>query len=112
MAGHGQRSEGTEISSVFESNQAERDDDEEYGLLMDVPAEQERRIAAEGDRTDERVPCRLEQQADQKWLYQISRASLSYCNHLQSGNPASVGNTSEAPHLGALRRTCRRPVRV
>jgi hypothetical protein len=46
MPGHGQRPEGTEISAVFECQQAERDYDEEDGLFVDVPSEEERCVAA------------------------------------------------------------------
>jgi hypothetical protein len=41
---------------------------------MDVPAKQERSISAKGDSADKSVPGRLEQQSNQKWLFQISRA--------------------------------------
>ena len=45
MPCHGQRPEGTEISAVFECEQAEGDDDQEDGLLVDMPSEEEGCVA-------------------------------------------------------------------
>ena len=58
MAGDSKRPEGAEIASILESEQAEWDDDKKNCLLVDVPAEQERSIAAESDCRNEVVPCR------------------------------------------------------
>ena len=60
MAGYGQWSEGAEVSSVLESNQAEWDNNKQYGFFVNVPPKQEGRITAEGDSADECVPGRLE----------------------------------------------------
>ena len=56
MARNRQRSEGAEVATVLEGDETEWNDDEENGLLMHMPTEEEWCIAAEGDRTDKRIP--------------------------------------------------------
>lgn len=46
MTCHREGSEGAQMTPVFERQQAERDDDEQDGLLVHVPAEEKRGIAA------------------------------------------------------------------
>ena len=60
VARYGQRSKRAKISPIFESNQAEWDNNKQYGLFVNVPPKQEGRITAEGDSADECVPGRLE----------------------------------------------------
>lgn len=64
VTAYGQGSESTQVPTVFERQQAERNDNEEYGLLMDVPTEEERSVGAEGDGRDESVPGWLEEELD------------------------------------------------
>lgn len=52
------------MSPVSQRNQTKRDYDQENGLFVNVPAEQERGISAERDRTDEIFPCRLREELD------------------------------------------------
>jgi Ni/Co efflux regulator RcnB len=39
MTGDGKWSEGSKVASVLQCEQAERDDHQQYGLLVDMPAE-------------------------------------------------------------------------
>lgn len=57
-----ERTEGTEVATVFEGDEGEGDDDEEDGLFVDVPAEEEGGVATEGDGTDEGIPCWIEEE--------------------------------------------------
>lgn len=41
MSGDSQGAERAKVAPVFERDEAEWDDDQEYRFLMDVPAEQE-----------------------------------------------------------------------
>lgn len=52
--------ESAKVSSVFESNQAEWDDDQEDSLLVDVPTKQERGISAESDSAHKSIPGGIE----------------------------------------------------
>lgn len=45
MTGNSQRPEGSEMTSVSESNKTEGDDDKKNGLLMNMPAKEKRGIA-------------------------------------------------------------------
>jgi len=65
VARHGQGPEGAEIPAVLQGDEAEGDDDEEDGLLMDMPPEEERGVSAEGDSPDEVVPGGLDEQLEQ-----------------------------------------------
>lgn len=56
MAGNSQRPEGSQMTSVSKGDKTKGDDDKKNGLLMDMPAKEERRIATQGDSTDERLP--------------------------------------------------------
>ncbi len=65
MARYCQRSERTEMPSIFQRDEAERDDDEKNGLFMYMPAKEERGIAAECHSAYKIVPCGLDEQLDQ-----------------------------------------------
>lgn len=56
MACYGERPEGTEIATIGECDEGEGDDDQEDCFFVDVPAEEEGGIAAEGDGSDEGFP--------------------------------------------------------
>lgn len=56
VTGHGKRTERAEVPAIFQCDQAEGNDDQEHCLFMDVPAEQERGISAEGDGANECLP--------------------------------------------------------
>ena len=62
VAGDGERPEGAEVSAVFQGEEGEGDDDEEDGLLVDVPAEEEGGVAAKDDCREEGFPCGLEEE--------------------------------------------------
>lgn len=68
MACDCQRTESTQVSPVFQSDQAEGDDDEEYSLLMDMPSEQKRGVATECHCSDEGIGCGIPEELD-KWDY-------------------------------------------
>lgn len=72
MTRHCQRSESSKVSTIFERKQAEWDNDEQNRLLMDVPAEQERGIAAEGDCRHEVVPVGVEEELQESRLRSVS----------------------------------------
>lgn len=56
MACNSQGSECTKESTVVERNQAEGNDDQEDGFLVNVPAEEEGRVTAECDCAHKRLP--------------------------------------------------------
>lgn len=60
MARHRERAEGAEEAPVPERQQAEGDKHEQDRLLVHVPAEEERRVAAERHGAEEGVPVWLE----------------------------------------------------
>ena len=72
VAGDRQRPEGAEIAAVLECHQTEWDDDKQDRLLVDVPAEEKRRVATECDGADEGFPGRLEEQSEKNRLKDIS----------------------------------------
>lgn len=59
-----QRSEGAEVSSVFEGEQAEWYDDQKDGFLVDVPPEEEGCIAAERNGGDKGLPGWMQKQLE------------------------------------------------
>jgi hypothetical protein len=61
MACYGEWAERSKVSAIIERNQAEGDDDKENSFLMDVPAEEERGVGAEGGSCDKVGPCRTEE---------------------------------------------------
>lgn len=75
MARHSQRPESSEVPTVPERYQAERDDHYEDRLLVDVPSKEERRIAAKGYGPDEVLPSGLYEQTQQERLAKISSES-------------------------------------
>lgn len=71
MAGYREGAEGAEVASVFEGEEAEGDDDEEDGFLVDMPAEEEGRVAAECEGADEVVPGRSEEELCERDLRRL-----------------------------------------
>lgn len=72
MPCHSQRSECAKVSTVPERYQTERDNDKENGLLMDVPAKEERCVAAKRHCTDESFPSGSKHESDKERLYVFS----------------------------------------
>lgn len=66
MPRDGEGTEGAEITAVFEGNEREGDDDEQDGFLVDVPAEKEGGVAAEGYGADECFPGWVEEEFDER----------------------------------------------
>lgn len=62
-------SESSEMSTVFECNQAERNDNQQNCLLVDMPAEQEGCISAECQSSYKSVPSWSEKELDKRRLY-------------------------------------------
>lgn len=56
MTRDGQRAEGAEVAAVGEGDETEGDDDEKDSFFVDVPAEEEGCVAAEGGGADEGLP--------------------------------------------------------
>lgn len=77
MACHCQRSECAEVAAVLECDQAKGDDDQKHGFLVDVPAKEERGIAAQSNCADECVPLRPEPELHQGDLLGISEIDSS-----------------------------------
>lgn len=64
MTSYCEGAEGTEVASVFEGDETEWDDNEEDGFFVDVPAEEEGGIAAEGYCADEGIPGWIKEELD------------------------------------------------
>lgn len=62
MPGHCQRTKGTEVSSIGESEEREREEHEQDGFFVDVPAEEEGGVAAEGESGGEGAPGWMEKE--------------------------------------------------
>lgn len=69
-----------EVPSIFESNQAERDDDQKDGFLMNMPAKKERGISTQGDSADKGIPIRTTPELHQG--NQLKDQSQSKCHLL------------------------------
>jgi hypothetical protein len=53
------------VTAVLQSNKAERNNDQEDSFFVDVPAEEEGGVGAEGGGADEGGPCGVEEEADE-----------------------------------------------
>ena len=71
MSGYSQGAESAKVPPVFERDETERDNDQKYRFLMDMPAEQERCISAQGDGTNESLPFRVAPELNQRELVAI-----------------------------------------
>ena len=65
MACHSEGSEGAEVATVVERDQAERNDDQQNRFLVDMPAEEERGVSAESGSCHEYRPCRSKEELDE-----------------------------------------------
>lgn len=79
MTGYSQRSEGAKIPAIMKGNQTERNNNKQYGLLMNMPTKEKGSIATERDRTDKDLPGWFVEEADKNWLNFIS-FGMPYCN--------------------------------
>lgn len=68
MASDGEGAECAEVSTVFEGEEAEGDDDEKDGFFMDVPAKEKGGVATEGEGTEEGVIGGVEEEFDEAEL--------------------------------------------
>lgn len=66
MSRNGEGSEGAQIATVLERDEGEGDYDEQNGLLVDVPPEEEGSIAAECNGANEGGPARVEEELDER----------------------------------------------
>lgn len=73
VACHGERPECAQVPPVLKREQTERDNDKEHGLLMDVPAEEERRVTAERDGANKVVPGRRSKELQQRQCLEDDR---------------------------------------
>ena len=64
MAGDSEGSECAEVTTVFEGEEGEGDEDEEDCFFVDVPAEEEGGVGAEGEGANKCGPGRVEEKAD------------------------------------------------
>jgi len=62
---HSQGSKCAQVSTVFESNETERYNDEQDSFLVDMPSEEEGSIATKSDCSDEGVPGWIQEELDQ-----------------------------------------------
>jgi len=69
MTGDCKRPERSEISAIFERDQAERDDYQQDRLLVDMPAEQKGCVSAECQSTHESIPSWSEEKFDKCRLH-------------------------------------------
>lgn len=76
MAGNGERSESTKISPIFERYQTEGNDDEQNCLFVNVPTEQERRIAAQSYGSHKYIPGWVDEKLDKSRLGYVSLLSF------------------------------------
>jgi hypothetical protein len=65
MACYSEWAERSEVSAVVERDQAEGNDDKENGFLVDVPAEEERGVGAEGGGRDKVGPRWAEEELNE-----------------------------------------------
>jgi hypothetical protein len=65
MSRDSQRSECAQVPSILERQKAERQNDKENCLLVDVPAKKKGCVAAEGDCCDKVVPGRTKKKLDE-----------------------------------------------
>ena len=66
VARDGQRPERAQVAPVAQRDEREGDDDEQDGLLVNVPAEEERGVAAQRDGAYEAVPRRIYEELHQR----------------------------------------------
>ena len=90
MTGNRQRTEGAQVTPIFERQEAERDYDEQNSLLVNVPAEEERGIAAECHGRNKGVPCGLEKEFDEADLDKVRFNKCTGVEYLQSGRIMSI----------------------
>lgn len=69
MSCNSERTEGAEVPSIFNGDQAEWDNNQEHGFLVDVPPKQKRRVRAKSDGAHERLPGWSEPELEQRQLY-------------------------------------------
>ncbi len=87
-----QRSKGAKVSPILECQQAEWNDHKEDSFLMNMPAEQKRRVAAKRDGADECFPCWLDKQFDQSELSNVNSTEKSISTAGQLTNWKSIVN--------------------
>lgn len=68
VPGDGERAERSQVSSVFQRDQAEGYDDEQDGFFVHVPAEKEGGVGAEGGGCHEICPGGAEEEFDKRGL--------------------------------------------
>ena len=78
MTRHGKRSEGAEVSTVSEGQETKGDDDEEDSFLVDVPAEEERAVAAKRKSGGEGVPIWVEEEFYEGRLGNVNECASNY----------------------------------
>lgn len=69
MARHGEGFEGREVAPVLQGEEGEGEDHEEDGFFVDVPAEEEGGVAAEGNGAEEVVVGGFEEELNQTELH-------------------------------------------
>ena len=72
MTSNSQGPESPVIPAILERYQAEGNNDQEYSLLMNVPAEEKRCVATERDGADKGFPGRLEEESEKNRLKDVS----------------------------------------
>lgn len=71
VSGNCQWSECAQIPSILQSYQTERDDHQQYGFLVNVPAEQKRGVSTESQTTHKVIPSRSQEDLNQRGLLYV-----------------------------------------
>ena len=83
MACYSQRSERTQVATIFECDQTERYNDQEDRFLVYMPSKQERSISTKGNCANKGIPLLVEEEFD-KWddLEEEGQDERSPCSDL------------------------------
>lgn len=79
MTRNGQRSKRSQVPTIFQCKQAEGNDNKQYGLFMDMPAEEKGGVSTERNCGNEVVPCGVEKELQQGRLVKISGIQDQMC---------------------------------
>ena len=83
MACHSQWTEGTEVPAIVECNEAEGNNNQQDGFLVDVPAEEERGVSAESGSCNKVGPCRSKEELDECRLGKVVNVAFVHGSGLR-----------------------------
>lgn len=97
MSCHGEWSESAKVSSVLQRDETEGKNDQQNGFLMNMPAKQEGRVAAEGHSSDEVVPGCIQKQFDQRRDHRGKRQGEAHVgSYLRQYGKGSISNKTSS----------------